>query len=143
RLELIGSDLTPLTLFLATDAVALLVRRTAGPDGPESVVMTPDGAIRSTLQVLVAPEIVIHEIAHVAGISLETAERLATWWIPRAASLQPRLFLGVDSVSSPNGQLWMTPSLRSADEDLFNRWKSPDLMVMAGRFAELERERAR
>jgi len=142
-LEAIGPDLTPLTLFLATDAVALLVRRTAGPDEPQSVVMTSDGAIRSALQVLVAPEVVIREIAHVAGISLETAERLAKWWIPRAASHQPHLFLGVDCVSLPNGQLRMTPSLRRADEDLFNRWMSPDLMMTAGRFAGPEMERAR
>lgn len=124
-LRSVGLDLTPLALFLATDAVAMLVRRTLRglPGDRDNVVMTPDAAITSGSHVLVRAEVVIAEIAHVADVSMETATRLATEWIPHATRRQPQLFLGIECELSGRDLHMTLPVYPLDDEDLFLRWK--------------------
>ena len=125
NLDELGPDMTPLRLFLATEAVSMLVHRAVRPAGARDdgqLLLTSHGAITSDRGVLVDPDVVVGEIAHVAGISRATAKKLATWWIPRAARRQPLLFVGIHCEPSGRGDVRIELSARDTGEDLLVRW---------------------
>lgn len=124
NLGAIDPSLTPLSLFLAIDAVSMLLHRTArdAKVGGGQLFLTAEGTITDGRHVLVATDVVVGEISHVARVSPAIAEKLATLWIPRAARRHPLLFVGVKSEPSGRSDVRLNLTPRDAEEDLMVRW---------------------
>jgi RNA polymerase sigma factor (sigma-70 family) len=139
-LAAIGPDVTPIRLFLAIDAVAMLAERLLSDEREQrELVLTPEGAFMYHGRTVADSRVVIGEISHVAGVSEPTAERLATWWLPNAARQQPRLFSGLEARPLNDRSVRMTarPGYEDldGDMDLARQWQPVSLLEQE---AELE-----
>jgi DNA-directed RNA polymerase specialized sigma24 family protein len=125
NLDALGPDITPLRLFLALDAVSMLVHRVdrGARRGDRALFMTPGGAITDGHQIVIGPDVIVDEVAHVASLSIATANRLAAEWMPRAARQQRHLFLGLVCEPRGLGDVRLVLSRRDPSEDLLARWR--------------------
>lgn len=115
----------PLKLFLATEALGLLVHRYASlrdDDVLEQVVLTTSGELKvPDGELLAEPGVLVMEISHVAGVQRAEAERMLEWMLPLARHV-PSLFVGLEASGLVDDALMLTLTMRDPDEDLLERW---------------------
>ena len=118
------SDVRARSLYLATEAIALLLRRAARSTGQldQRFALDAEGAIVCTGKEVVPPETVRREIARVAHVSDESARQLAAW-LPVAALAQPRLFAGLTVEAAGRDRVHLQLATAAQSDDLFERWR--------------------
>ena len=115
----LGPDVEPLRLFLATNAVSLLVFSRASDSSLQRLSLSRDGFDRNG-DLEVAAETIVSEIARHAGLQQDSARAVFDWML-RAADYAPKLFLHFVATRS-DGQVALRLDEPSLKHDLFERW---------------------
>lgn len=120
EVDTLGADVEPLKLFLATNAVNLLVFSRTSDSGVDQLSLSVDGLERDE-RLEVAAATIVAEIARHAVLQPESA-RLVFGWMLRAAGYAPKLFLHFTAARS-DGKVALRLDEPSLQHDLLVRWK--------------------
>ncbi|MGH9423030.1 MAG: hypothetical protein ACRD3J_23845, partial [Thermoanaerobaculia bacterium] len=112
------------TVFLATEAVSMLVHRYARFEVPnvEQAYMERGGSITFDRDHLIPSRTVHREIARRTKLTEDEGRFFAAWMVD-AARTQPRLFLGLDTVPRGADEIVLWVSSRDTQQDLYERWR--------------------
>lgn len=130
----LGDDVDPLKLFLATNAVNLLVFSRTSDSGVEPLSLSMEGMARDG-RLEVPADTIIREIARHAVLQPESARAVFDWML-RAAGYSPKLFLHFTAARS-EGQVALRLDQPSLKQDLFVRWKPTPRLASAFEESEL------
>lgn len=126
-LSTLGNDVSPRALFLALDAVRMLLKRRLRSRiaaALRTLAMRSDGTLVLNGEVFLPSDALVAEVRQYAGLSATSARNVLEW-IPLAARSQPRVLPGVDAASEgrvDGVSLKMVP-WDATSGDLFERWK--------------------
>ncbi len=119
EVDTLGADVDPLKLFLATNAVNLLVFSRVSDSALERLSLSRDGLDRDGHREVPA-DAIVGEIARHAVLQPESARAVFDWML-RAAGYAPKLFLHFAAARS-EGKVALRLDEPSLEQDLFVRW---------------------
>jgi hypothetical protein len=115
-------SLSPLALFAATEAVALMLTRVMRERGLETIRLTETGEIRDQRELLVSKEALAAEVQDFAEVPEDQAAWLSRW-ICQAAHFNPRLFLGLSVIDWNEHYVTLKREARRNVMELRDWWK--------------------
>ena len=120
----LAEEVKPRAIFLATEAVAMLIARATRVAKMSDKIVTLDGAgaISIGARQLVPGSTTVREIARMAHVSVPAAQKLAAW-LPLGALSQPRLLRGLTVEDAGASRVDLRVDTGEAHADLFARWK--------------------
>ena len=116
------ADLSPLKLFAAIDAIALMLTRIMRERGLETIRLTETGEIRDEQELLAGEEALTAEVQDFAEISQNQAAWLSRW-ICQAVHFNPRLFLGLSVIDWNERYVTLKREDRKNIMELRDWWK--------------------
>lgn len=119
-------DVSPVTLFMAMEAVSMLLHRFVRRDPSikaTNLYLSSDG-VHTQGELRLPRATIVQQIHRVAELEQQTAD-IVFDWIIEAAQRHSRLLLGVDSRPRVGGGVWLRTTPRDANLDLYAHW-SPE-----------------
>jgi hypothetical protein len=115
-------NLSPLALFAATEAIALMLTRVMRERGLETIRLTETGEIRDEQELLVSEEALAAEVQDFAEVPEDQAAWLSRW-LCQAAHFNPRLFLGLSVIDWNEHDVTLKREARRNVMELRDWWK--------------------
>lgn len=122
NLSLLGDDVTPLSVFLATDAVAIALHSIAEfVETTTQFELWKDNTVRIADRIVASENMLVQEISQVAKIKNESAKNMLLW-MRKVARIVPKLFLGIDSLPLDCDRTTFTLTDEARTDNLYLRW---------------------
>ena len=119
-----------LDVFLATNALNLLIHSRASRHSEESFALTKAGLLEGNKLAVSRQDLVIHMMRHAPAMSQPVASAMFDWTLKVAAAV-PKLFLQFESTQRRDGGVSLHLDTPSLQHDLNKRWL-PKAAIPAG-----------